>query len=73
MVVAIDKNANGKIELTKDELQELLEQARQEGVNDYIKRNWCIVNNPIVWSDYDKTNHPPYTFTCTSTSESKAQ
>lgn len=72
MVVVIEKNANGKIELTKDELQELLEQARQEGINDYLKRNWYVVNTPIAWSDYNKTTIP-YTFTCTSASEGKTQ
>lgn len=32
MIVVVKENANGKIEFTKDELEELLEKAKQEGI-----------------------------------------
>ncbi len=38
MIVIIEKNENGKYEFTKEELQELLEQAREEGRKDAKKR-----------------------------------
>lgn len=31
MIVIVEKNASGKIELTKEELEKLLEQAKKEG------------------------------------------
>lgn len=73
MVVVIEKNANGKIELTKEELQELLEQAKQEGINEYIKRNYYVVNTPIVWGTKTGTPIPEQytTITCDSTSTAK--
>ena len=38
MIVIIEKNENGKYEFTKEELQVLLEQAREEGRKDAKKR-----------------------------------
>lgn len=32
MIVVIEKNENGKIEFTKEELEQLLEKARAEGI-----------------------------------------
>lgn len=39
MIVVIEKNANGKIEFTKEELEELLEKARAEGAREAQKNN----------------------------------
>lgn len=38
MIVIVEKNENGKIEFTKEELQKLLEEARAEGEHDARKR-----------------------------------
>lgn len=58
MIVIIEKNANGKIEFTKEELEELLEKARAEGVRECQKNNYIytqpsttsplLPNNPYV-------------------------
>lgn len=58
MIVVIEKNANGKIEFTKEELEELLEKARAEGAKEAQKNNYIytqpsnpsplLPNNPYV-------------------------
>lgn len=40
MIVVIEKNANGKIEFTKEELEELLEKARAEGAREAQKTTY---------------------------------
>ena len=40
MIVVIEKNTNGKIEFTKEELEELLEKARAEGVREASKTTY---------------------------------
>ena len=49
MVVVIEKNANGKIEFTKEELEELLEKARQEGIKEGQKYSYIYTtpSNPL--------------------------
>lgn len=77
MIVLIEKNANGKIEFTKEELEELLEKARAEGVRESQKNNYIytqpssplLPNNPYV-SPF--TCGTPQTISCgTSKSEIK--
>lgn len=48
MIVVIEKNANGKIEFTKEELEELLEKAREKGVKEAQKTNYIYTqpSNP---------------------------
>lgn len=48
MIVLFEKNANGKIEFTKEELEDLLEKARQEGVREGSKPNYIYTtpSNP---------------------------
>lgn len=64
MIVVYKEIKNGKVELTQEELEELLERARKEGYNEGYKdgRNTFyryptttdpsipIINSPIVWN-----------------------
>lgn len=63
MVVIIEKNANGKIEFTKEELEELLEKAKQEGREEAQRYNYIYTtpSNPAP-----STPPNPYVspFTC---------
>ena len=45
MIVLIEKNANNKLEFTKEELEELLEKARQEGVKEGQKTNYIYTRS----------------------------
>lgn len=62
MIVLFEKNANGKIEFTKEELEELLEKARQEGVREGSKPNYIYTTPPST----TPINPLPYQVTCTS-------
>lgn len=42
MIVLIEKTENGKIELTKEKLESLLEKARQVGVNEAQKTTYYV-------------------------------
>ncbi len=44
MIVVIEKNATGEIEFTQEQLEELLEKARQEGVKEAQKPNYIYTN-----------------------------
>ncbi|MCH5315492.1 MAG: hypothetical protein J1E81_06230 [Eubacterium sp.] len=48
MIVLFEKNANGKIEFTNEELEKLLEEAKQEGVREGSKSNYIYTtpSNP---------------------------
>ena len=63
MVVVIEKNVNGKIEFTKEELEELLEKARQEGVREGSKQNY-IYTTPSNPSPLEPNSPFGYQFTC---------
>ena len=63
MVVVIEKNANGKIEFTKEELEELLEKARQEGRAE-AQRNNYIYTNPSNPAPSTPLNPYVSPFTC---------
>ena len=52
-IVIIEKNKDGKIELTKDELQKMLDDAYSQGYTDGNKR-------------YDTITYPSWTYTVTS-------
>lgn len=62
MIVVVKENANGKIEFTKDELEELLEKARQEGVKDAQKNNY--ITTPSNPSPLLPNTHFQSPFTC---------
>ncbi len=64
MVVVIEKNANGKIEFTKEELEELLEKAKQEGIKEGQKYSY-IYTTPSSPSITPMT--PNWTITCGGT------
>ena len=52
MIVVIEKTANGKIEFTKEELEELLEKAKQAGITEAQRYNYIYTtpSNPSpVW------------------------
>ena len=68
MVVVIEKNANGKIELTKEELEALLEQAKQEGIKEGQKYSY-IYTTPSSPSITPLT--PNWTITCSSTASNE--
>lgn len=79
MIVVIEKNANGKIEFTKEELEELLEKARAEGAKEAQKNNY-IYTTPSAPSTIPTLDPYRSPFTCqtpqtisggTSTSEIK--
>lgn len=63
MIVVIEKNANGKIEFTKEELEELLEKAKQEGVKEGSKQNY-IYTTPATPSPLQPNNPFQSPFTC---------
>lgn len=69
MIVVVTPNKNGKIELTKEQLQEYLEQAKAEGAKEERERNSnrLIVNpcGPLTYPN--NTGNPPINwdkFTC---------
>ena len=66
MVVLFEKNANGKIEFTKEELEQLLEQAKQEGIKEGQKYSY-IYTTPSSPSITPIT--PNWTITCSSTAD----
>lgn len=53
MIVIVEKNANGKIELTQEELQEMLEKVRQDGIEDYKKNQYSLTNTHPYWVYYN--------------------
>lgn len=61
MVTVVTLNNSGKIELTKDELTELLEQARQEGFKEGVES----LTRPYITTTGDWWNKQP-TITYTS-------
>ena len=72
MIIIVEPNKNGKIELTKEQLQEYLEQAKAEGVKEERERNInrITVNPCVPLSTPNGTGNPPinwnkYAFTCT--------
>ena len=68
MIVIVEPNKNGKIELTKEELQEYLEKAKAEGVKEERGRNINrITVNPCVPNSTGNPsiNWDKYVFTCT--------
>ena len=72
MIIIVEPNKNGKIELTKEQLQEYLEQAKAEGVKEERERNInrIMVNPCVPLSTPNGTGNPPtnwdkYVFTCT--------
>lgn len=74
MIVIVSPNKNGKIELTKEQLQEYLEQAKEEGANEERNRqiNRITVNPCVPLSNPNNTGNPPINwdkFVCTSNAE----
>ncbi len=72
MIVVLTPNKNGKIELTKEQLQEYLEQAKEEGAQEERNRqiNRITLNPCVPLSNPNNTGNPPinwdkYVFTCT--------
>lgn len=72
MIILIEPNKNGKIELTKEQLQEYFEQAKEEGTKEERNRqiNRITVNPCVPLSNPNNTGNPPinwgkYNFTCT--------
>lgn len=63
MIVVIEKNANGKIEFTKEELEELLEKARAEGAKEAQKNNY-IYTQPSAPSPLLPNSPYVSPFTC---------
>ena len=57
-VVVVEKNSKGKIELTKEELQKMLDDAYSQGKNDACKtcNPWCV--------RYDTLTVPSWKVTC---------
>ena len=63
MIVLIEKNANGKIEFTQEELENLLEKARQEGIKEGTKHNY--IYSPSTTPNFVPTLDPYRSpFTC---------
>lgn len=50
MIKVFTTNKNGKIELTKDELKKLLDEAYWDGYR--ANSNMYVYNSPSVWSPY---------------------
>lgn len=65
MIVIVSPNKNGKIELTKEQLQEYLEQAKAEGAKEAQKNNF-IYTQPTVTPSLQPDPLLGYRFTCTS-------
>lgn len=63
MIVVIEKNENGKIEFTKEELEQLLEKARAEGAKEAQKNNYIYTtpSAPSITPMLDPYRSP---FTC---------
>lgn len=61
MIVIVSPNKNGKIELTKEQLQEYLEQAKEEGAKEEHNRqiNRITVNPCVPLSNPNGTGNPP--------------
>lgn len=72
MIVIVSPNKNGKIELTKQQLQEYLEQAKEEGAKEERNRQINRISeiSSIPFSNpIGTTGNPPINwdkFTCTS-------
>ena len=65
MIVLFEKNANGKIEFTKEELEALLEQARTEGVKEGNRQNYIYTTPSIPSPTAPGIPYNPYiTVTC---------
>ena len=54
-VVVVEKNKDGKIELTKDELQKMLDEAYDKGYSDGRAR-WDTITYPSIPTWYTTTN-----------------
>jgi len=59
-VVVVEKNKNGKIEFTKDELQKMLDEAYNQGHWDGKATRWDTITYP---------SYPWYATTSTATSD----
>lgn len=64
MIILIEPNKNGKIELTKQQLQEYLEQAKEEGAKEAQKT--IVYTQPTVTPSLQPDPIWGYRFTCTS-------
>ena len=60
MIVILTANEKGKIELTEEELQKLLKEARDEGYNEGISKNILPISYPIVSPTYPITPEPTW-------------
>ena len=67
MIKVFELNKNKKIELTKEELENLLNQAYWEG---YRNKNTWTYTTPNYWTCIDHSANSPYTITNTSDSNS---
>lgn len=63
MIVVVKENANGKIEFTKDELEELLEKAKQEGIT-IGQKNQYVYTTPSTPSPLQPNSPYVSPFTC---------
>lgn len=68
MIVIVEPNKNGKIELTKEQLQEYLEQAKAEGAKEASEKN-IIINTPAPYTTPQPTKFWWTEVTCMSEAE----
>lgn len=68
MVVVVKENKDGKIELTKKELEAMLEQARLDGVKEASEKN-IIINTPAPYTTPQPTKFWWTEVTCMSEAE----
>lgn len=65
MIVVYKEMKDGKIQLTKQELEELLNKARQEGYTDGHKDGTrLMINTPIISTRTTPTRWSDITWTC---------
>lgn len=66
-IVVVTVNKDGKVELTKEELEKILEEAYESGHNDACRNYWYITTHPYTYSVGNGTGdvHPyKYEVTC---------
>lgn len=65
MVKVFTPNKNGKIEFTKKELEELLNEVWRDGYNSNYNYYW---RSPVTWRDWEITTTPYVTWNADSSS-----
>ena len=73
--------SDGKIHLTREELEKLLAEAYEDGRENGKRVEYILYYpsapvyptiSPTIWCDTNTTITPPYTFTCTSSNSKEA-